>query len=158
MRKEMRKEPMQDISAARFTRGQPHVRRYHQARWDEPVIFELSQPGERALLLPEVEPASAATAAAPLPPGMRRAQAPALPQLSQNRVLRHYLRLSQETLGADLNVDIGQGSCTMKYNPKINEQLARDERISQLQPLQDESTVQSMLQVMHEMEHVIEEV
>ncbi|MCW5263011.1 glycine dehydrogenase subunit 2 [Verminephrobacter eiseniae] len=154
----MRKEPMQDISAARFTRGQPHVRRYHQARWDEPVIFELSQPGERALLLPEVEPAIAATAAAPLPPGMRRAQAPALPQLSQNRVLRHYLRLSQETLGADLNVDIGQGTCTMKYNPKINEQLARDERISQLHPLQDESTVQGMLQVMHEMEHVIEEV
>src|SRR6218665_664037 len=61
MRKEMRKEPMQDISAARFTRGQPHLRRYHQARWDEPVIFELSQPGERALLLPEVEPAIAAT-------------------------------------------------------------------------------------------------
>src|SRR6218665_3182414 len=103
MRKEMRKEPMQDISAARFTRGQPHLRRYHQARWDEPVIFELSQPGERALL---PHPATAATAAAPLPPGMRRAQAPALPQLSQNRVLRHYLRLSQETLGADLNVDI----------------------------------------------------
>src|SRR6218665_1810095 len=60
MRQEMRKEPMQDISAARFTRGQPHVRRYHQARWDEPVIFELSQPGERALLLPEVDPAIAA--------------------------------------------------------------------------------------------------
>src|SRR6218665_3067691 len=66
MRQEMRKEPMQDISAARFTRGQPHVRRYHQARWDEPVIFELSQPGERALLLPEVEPAIAATPGAPI--------------------------------------------------------------------------------------------
>ena len=39
------------------------------------------------------------------------------------RVLKHYLRLSQENLGADLNVDVGQGTCTMKYAPKVNDQL-----------------------------------
>ena len=157
----MSKSDMDNISAHRFTAGKPNLRRYHQARWDEPLIFELSQPGERALLVPELEPGLAAAtqdALAQLPPGMRRATAPALPELSQNRVLRHYLRLSQENLGADLNVDVGQGTCTMKYNPKINEQLARDARMSELHPLQDESTVQGILQVMHAMEQVICEV
>lgn len=157
----MSKSDMENISAHRFTDGKPNLRRYHQARWDEPLIFELSQPGERALLVPELEPGLAAAteqALAQLPPGMRRATAPALPELSQNRVLRHYLRLSQENLGADLNVDVGQGTCTMKYNPKINEQLARDARMSELHPLQDESTVQGILQVMHAMEQVICEV
>jgi len=152
---------MEDISAHRFTAGRANLRRYQQAHWDEPVLFELSQPGERALLLPECEPAVAAAGAravACLPAGMRRAAAPALPELSQNRLLRHYLRLSQENLGADLNVDVGQGTCTMKYNPKVNEQLARDPRMSELHPLQHESTVQGLLQVMHEMEGVIREV
>ncbi|MEJ6000731.1 aminomethyl-transferring glycine dehydrogenase subunit GcvPB [Paucibacter soli] len=152
---------MENISAHRFTDGKPNLRRYQQARWDEPLIFELSQPGERAILVPELEPGMAAAtsdALDQLPAGMRRAQAPALPELSQNRVLRHYLRLSQENLGADLNVDVGQGTCTMKYNPKINEQLARDARMSELHPLQHESTVQGILQVMHAMEQVICEV
>ncbi|MCV2369625.1 aminomethyl-transferring glycine dehydrogenase subunit GcvPB [Roseateles oligotrophus] len=152
---------MENISAHRFTDGKPNLRRYQQARWDEPVIFELSQPGERALLTPELEPAIEAAAhdvLFTLPPGMRRKLAPALPELSQNRVLRHYLRLSQETLGADFNVDVGQGTCTMKYNPKVNEHLARDARMSELHPLQDESTVQGILHVMHEMEGVLKEV
>lgn len=152
---------MENISAHRFTEGQPNLRRYQQARWDEPVIFELSQPGERAMLTPELEPAIEAAAhdvLFTLPPGMRRTKPPALPELSQNRVLRHYLRLSQETLGADFNVDVGQGTCTMKYNPKVNEHLARDARMSELHPLQDESTVQGILRVMHEMEGVLKEV
>ncbi|MCV2356356.1 glycine dehydrogenase subunit 2 [Paucibacter sp. B2R-40] len=152
---------MENISAHRFTDGKPNLRRYQQARWDEPVIFELSQPGERALLTPELEPAIEAAAhdvLFTLPPGMRRKKPPALPELSQNRVLRHYLRLSQETLGADFNVDVGQGTCTMKYNPKVNEHLARDARMSELHPLQDESTVQGILHVMYEMEQVLKEV
>ncbi|WP_349743563.1 glycine dehydrogenase subunit 2 [Roseateles cavernae] len=152
---------MENISAHRFSDGKPNLRRYQQARWDEPLIFELSQAGERAILVPELEPGIAAATAQALdrlPSGMRRAKAPALPELSQNRVLRHYLRLSQENLGADLNVDVGQGTCTMKYNPKINEQLARDARMSELHPLQHESTVQGILQVMHQMEQVICEV
>lgn len=152
---------MENISAHRFCDGKPNLRRYQQARWDEPLIFELSQAGERAILVPELEPGIAAATAQVLdrlPSGMRRAKAPALPELSQNRVLRHYLRLSQENLGADLNVDVGQGTCTMKYNPKVNEQLARDARMSELHPLQHESTVQGILQVMHQMEQVICEV
>lgn len=137
------------------------MRRYHQARWDEPVIFELSQRGERGILIPELEPeVSAATenVLSNLPKGMLRSQAPQLPEIAQNRVLRHYLRLSQQTLGADLNVDVGQGTCTMKYNPKINEQLARDPRMSELHPLQDADTVQGILHVFHQVHAIMMEV
>ena len=45
----------QDIMKYRYTDGKPNLRRFHQARWDEPVIFELSQPGQRGVLLPEAE-------------------------------------------------------------------------------------------------------
>ncbi|HSJ53003.1 MAG TPA: glycine dehydrogenase subunit 2, partial [Anaerolineae bacterium] len=73
--------------------------RSHQARWDEPVIFELSQPGARGLLVPEVEPGIAAEVGEvweQLPETLRRSAPPALPELSQVHVLRHYARLSQE--------------------------------------------------------------
>jgi len=93
-----------------------------------------------------------------LPKGMLRQTAPALPEMSQNRVLRHYLRLSQQTLGADLNVDVGQGTCTMKYNPKVNEQLARDSRMASLHPLQDADTVQGLLHVFHQVHAIMKEV
>lgn len=46
---------MKNITAERFTNGKPNLRRYHQARWDEPIIFELGQPAQRGILVPEVE-------------------------------------------------------------------------------------------------------
>ena len=152
---------MTDISAARFTHGRANLRRYHQARWDEPVIFELTRSGERGVLVPELEAEverAGAAGLARLAPGMLRKTAPRLPEMSQNRVLRHYLRLSQQTLGADLNVDVGQGTCTMKYNPKINEQLARDPRMAELHPLQHPDTVQGMLYMFDQMHEVLKEV
>ena len=89
---------------------------------------------------------------------MRRKQPPALPELSQPQVLRHYVRLSQENLGADLNVDVGQGTCTMKYSPKVNEQLARSPKMTDLHPLQDEETVQGILEVMYRFEQILKEI
>jgi glycine dehydrogenase subunit 2 len=118
----------QDITKHRFTNGRPNLRRFHQARWDEPIIFELSRKGQRGILVPEVEDeikAEVGDVLATLPANVRRQHPPKLPELSQPQVLRHYVRLSQENLGADLNIDVGQGTCTMKYSPKINEQLAR---------------------------------
>ncbi|CAM3450908.1 aminomethyl-transferring glycine dehydrogenase subunit GcvPB [Parendozoicomonas haliclonae] len=147
-----------DIRKHRHTDGKPNLRRFHQARWDEPVVMELSAEGERGILIPEAEQAvrdAAANVYDTLPSSMRRKNAPALPEIAQNRVLRHYLRLSQENLGADLQVDIGQGTCTMKYNPKINDQLAYSPKMAELHPLQDESTVQGILEVMHEFEKII---
>ncbi len=151
---------VEDIRQVRSTNGEPNLRRYHQARWDEPIIFELSTEGERGILVPEVCETikqQAGDVLGQLPASMRRKQPPALPEISQNRVLRHYLRLSQENLGADLQVDIGQGTCTMKYNPKINDQLARSHKVTALHPHQDESTVQGMLEVIHNFEQVLKD-
>lgn len=153
--------PIENITAGRFKNGRANLRRYHQARWDEPVLFDLSQPGERGVLVPQPEPGllkEVPDAMAALPPGMKRDRPPALPEMSQNRVLRHYVRLSQQTLGADLNVDIGQGTCTMKYTPKVNDQLARDPRMAELHPLQDAETVQGILHIFHEVHHLLMEV
>jgi len=72
--------------------------------------------------------------------------------------LRHYVRLSQENLGADFNIDVGQGTCTMKYSPKVNEQLARAPKVSDLHPLQDESTVQGILEIMFRFENILKEI
>ncbi len=151
----------QDISKHRFTDGKPNLRRFHQARWDEPVIFELSSEGQRGILVPEVEDEiknEVGDILATLPETMRRKQPPALPELSQPQVLRHYLRLSQENLGADLNVEVGQGTCTMKYSPKINDQLARSPKLSDLHPLQDIETVQGILEIMYRFEQMLKEI
>ena len=81
---------------------QTKLRNFHQARWDEPIIFELSTPGERGMLLPPVEEAVARTGAPGLekiPSFMKRSTPPALPEMGQMRVLKHYLRLSRKTLG-----------------------------------------------------------
>ncbi len=139
----------------------PSPRRFHQASWDEPVIFELSQPGARGVLLPEVEEAielEVGDVSSHLPVSLKRKNLPVLPEMAQLHVLRHYARLSQENLGVDLNIDIGQGTCTMKYSPKVNDQLARSPKMADLHPLQDESTVQGMLEIMWKLEQFLKEI
>lgn len=72
-----------DISRHRFTNGKLNLRRFHQAKWDEPVIFELSVPGQRGILVPEVEDGITATVGDPLerlPEKMRRKELPKLPE------------------------------------------------------------------------------
>ncbi len=147
---------MEDIS-----RKRPKVRRFHQAKWDEPIIFELSQEGERGILLPDVDDEvkkRVGDVLSTIPEGVKRKNPPKLPEISQSRVLRHYLRLSQETLGTDVNVDVGQGTCTMKYSPKINEQLANVPQMMEVHPLQDETTVQGVLEVMYRFKQILKEI
>jgi glycine dehydrogenase subunit 2 len=137
------------------------LRNFHQAKWDEEVIFELSTKGERGILVPEVEPEIkeiVGDGISSLPENMLRKEPPALPEVAQMRVLKHFLRLSQQNLGADLNIDIGQGTCTVKYNPKINEVLASSKKASALHPCQDESTIQGALQIMYEMDLFFREI
>jgi glycine dehydrogenase subunit 2 len=137
------------------------VRNFHQAKWDEPIIFELSNSGERGILGPEIEEeieSSIGDGLSALPQNMRRKHAPALPELGQMQVLKHYLRLSQQNLGADLNVDIGQGTCTMKYSPKINEQLAASPKLTELHPFQDEETVQGILEILYHLDLFLREI
>jgi glycine dehydrogenase subunit 2 len=139
----------------------PVPRRFHQARWDEPMVFELTQPGARGILPPPVEAGIrevVGDAAAALPEMIRRTRPPALPELAQVHVLRHYLRLSQENLGADLNPDVGQGTCTVKYSPKVNEQLVRSPKVTELHPLQDPDTVQGILEIIWHLERFLAEI
>ena len=139
----------------------PALRRFHQARWDEPIIFELSTPGERGVLVTEVEAGvrdAVGDVAASLPEGLRREAPPALPEMGQMRVLKHYLRLSQENLGADLNVDIGQGTCTMKYAPKVNDQLINTPALTALHPLQNPDDAQGALEIVWNTERMLAEI
>lgn len=133
-------------------------RDFHEARWDEPIIMEMGNPGERGVLIPPVSDTikeEAGSAEELIPDGMRRKKAPALPEMSQMQVLRHYMRLSQETIGTDINIDIGLGTCTMKYSPKINEQFVRAPELTELHPYQDESTIQGILEIMYRDEQYI---
>jgi glycine dehydrogenase subunit 2 len=135
--------------------------KFHQAKWDEPVIFELSTKGERGILIPEIEQEiynMVGDGISILPENMARKYSPQLPEMSQMRVLRHYLHLSQENLGADLNIDIGQGTCTMKYSPKINEQFVTSPKLSELHPNQEESTVQGILEIIYKTDVFLREI
>lgn len=135
------------------------LRNFHEAQWDEPVIFEQSVPGSRGILLPDVsKEAGVSSGKALLPAGLRRTQKPALPEMAQPQVLRHYLRLSQETIGQDINIDIGLGTCTMKYSPKINEQFVRSPKFTELHPYQEDGTVQGILKIIYEFEQMMKEI
>lgn len=137
------------------------VRNFHQAKWDEEIIFELDTPGQCGVLTPQIEPEIeqlVGDGISTLPQNMKRVQPLKLPEVSQMRVLKHFLRLSQQCLGADFNIDIGQGTCTVKYNPKINEVLAGNENASQIHPLQDQSTVQGALEIMYKLESFLKEI
>lgn len=137
------------------------LRNFHEAQWDEPLIFEQSVPGSRSLLVPDVSgQAGPVTGDVSdlLPDCLKRREKPALPELAQPQVLRHYLRLSQETIGQDINIDIGLGTCTMKYSPKINEQFVRSPKFAQMHPYQDDDTAQGILKIIYEFEQIMKEI
>lgn len=136
-------------------------RAYHAPRWNEPLIFALSESGQRGVAVPaNTEPMERALSKSKLASEqqVRRSTAPHLPEVAQPQVLRHFLRLAQETLGADLNVDIGQGTCTMKYSPKVNERFISSAEAVRVHPLQDVSTIQGSLQIIYELEEMLAEI
>jgi glycine dehydrogenase subunit 2 len=135
------------------------LRPFHQASWNEPILLEVSSPGERGIIPPQIEPELAGhDPLSALPPALQRSREPALPELSQPQILRHYLRLSQETLGNDVNIHLGLGTCTMKYSPKVNEEFVRSPKVADLHPLQDDDTVQGMLEVFYRFELMLREI
>ena len=115
------------------------------------LIFELSKPGRRAYTLPASADPGARFA---IPSGLLRSAPPALPEVSEVDVVRHYTNLSQMNFGVDTGF-YPLGSCTMKYNPKINEEIAAMPAFQGIHPLQDESTVQGVLEVYYEMERAL---
>jgi glycine dehydrogenase subunit 2 len=111
----------------------------------EPLVYELSSPGRIGVSLPEldVDPAT-------LPPSLLREDLP-LPELSESDVVRHFLRLSQMNFAVDKGF-YPLGSCTMKYNPKVNEDAARLPGFGFVHPLQDPETAQGCLALMHQLQ------
>ena len=137
------------------------IRNYQQAHWDEPIVFELSTPGLRGIIPPEPEPAivqRVGDIAATLPASIRRTTPPGLPEVDQKRVLAHYLHLSQETLGSNLTPDASLGTCTMKYNPRVHEELVDEPGLAQIHPDQDPDTVQGILAIYHGFEQILNEI
>ena len=111
------------------------------------LIFELSKPGRTAYTLPK----AVTSAHIDIPSPLLRSEAPALPEVSEIDVARHYTNLSQMNFGVDTGF-YPLGSCTMKYNPKINEEIAALPAFQGIHPLQSDSTVQGVLEVYYEME------
>jgi len=135
------------------------LRKYHAPVWSEPVIMEMGHKGRRGIAIPEAEDeieAAIGDATSYIPVEMRREDPPKLPELSQPEVLRHYLRLSQETIGM-IGISLF-GTCTMKYNPRVNEILAMSPQIAELHPYQDEDTVQGALEIIYKLDHLCREV
>src|SRR5208283_2013473 len=137
------------------------LRKFHEARWDEQIIFEMSTPGERGVLVREAETEvrRAVGGTAEVPSALRRKTPPRLPEVNQMRVLRHFMHLSQETLGTDVTIDISQGTCTMKYSPKVQEHLAaRHPGIKDIHPLQPPETIQGLLEIIYKLEQFLKEI
>jgi glycine dehydrogenase subunit 2 len=116
-----------------------------------PTVYELSAPGRLGVDLPETD-----VPEAPLPVGELRADC-ALPELSQLEVMRHFLALSQRSFGVDSGF-YPLGSCTMKFNPKVNEQIARLPGFAETHPLQEPETVQGNLALMYELQQWLAEI
>lgn len=134
------------------------LRKYHAHKWDEPFLMEMSVEGQRGIMVPGAEEEIekiVGDADQLIPKHMLRKEAPDLPEVSQPQILRHFLHLSQMTLGTDVNIDIGLGTCTMKYSPKINEYIARSPKLTELHPLQDAITYQGLLEIMYKTEGFI---
>ncbi len=117
----------------------------------EPLIFEISRPGRCAVALPELD-----VPPSELPQEFLREDLP-LPEVSEGDLIRHYTRLSQMNYAVDIGF-YPLGSCTMKYNPKINEEMARLPGFVHLHPYQDEETVQGALALMFFLQEFLKEI
>jgi len=115
------------------------------------LIFEISRPGRCAATLPEVD-----VPLAKLPADMVREDLP-LPEVSEPDLVRHYTHLSQMNYGVDIGF-YPLGSCTMKYNPRINEEMARLPEFTHLHPYQPEETVQGALSLMYYLQEFLKEI
>ncbi|MEA3334483.1 MAG: aminomethyl-transferring glycine dehydrogenase subunit GcvPB [Chloroflexota bacterium] len=119
----------------------------------EPTVYEISSPGRTGPRLPELD-----VPEAPLPEGyVRDAEQLPLPELSELDVVRHFVRLSQKNMSIDTNF-YPLGSCTMKYNPKVNELTAGLAGFAQIHPLQDTDLVQGAMQLMFELQVYLAEI
>jgi glycine dehydrogenase subunit 2 len=140
--------------------SQPKVRAFRFPVWSEPIILEMGRKGERGMLIAEPGDAikvKTGEAAPYIPEKIRRKKGPKLPEIAQPQVLRHYLRLSQMCMAMETTID-AKGTATMKYSPKVNEDLARLPEIMEIHPYQDEDTVQGILEIVYKLDLFFREI
>jgi glycine dehydrogenase subunit 2 len=136
--------------------GGDNILNFRQAKWSEPTLKEMSVKGRSGFIpardrrIPETKPEEI------IPKNMLRGEVP-LPELSQLQVLRHFNRLSQMNFSVELGM-YPLGSCTMKYNPKVSEYIALHRGIRNAHPLQHESTMQGLLSILFDLEHMLNEI
>ncbi len=116
------------------------------------LIFEISRPGAKGYSLPRNE-----YPAASIPQGLRRTEPLRLPTVDEPTVVRHYNNMSTNNFGVDTGF-YPLGSCTMKYNPKINEEMAANAVLASLHPLQPVSTVQGALAIYYNLARALSEI
>lgn len=115
------------------------------------LIFELSEPGRQGVCFPELD-----VPETELPAQMLRSELN-LPEISELEMVRHFTRLSQKNFAIDIGF-YPLGSCTMKYNPKINDAIANLPGFQDLHPYQDPSTIQGALELMWELQEWLGEI
>src|SRR5580765_6404266 len=116
------------------------------------LIYEKSKPGRRASTLPSYD-----LPPADVPEELRRAAPPRLPELAEPEVLRHFTALSTRNYGIDTGF-YPLGSCTMKYNPRVNERLAALPGFRDLHPLAEEDAAQGALELEWRLQEILREV
>lgn len=119
------------------------------------LIFELSKPGRKGYSLPKNELSDYSITQ--LPENLLRQEAPALPEVDELTVVRHYTNMSNNNFGVDTGF-YPLGSCTMKYNPKINEEMAAHPQFTALHPLQNVETVQGALAAYYQLQRSLSEI
>ncbi|MDQ6835894.1 MAG: aminomethyl-transferring glycine dehydrogenase subunit GcvPB [Actinomycetota bacterium] len=123
---------------------------------DELTIFQRSQPGRRAFVAPELDVPERPLDEL-LAPGLRRASAPRLPEVSEPEIVRHYNRLSKRNFDLDTGF-YPLGSCTMKHNPKLHERVAALPGHAKLHPLQRPERAQGALELMWRLQDALSEI
>ncbi|MDR6777278.1 MULTISPECIES: aminomethyl-transferring glycine dehydrogenase subunit GcvPB [Paenibacillus] len=118
---------------------------------DQALIFELSRPGRIAYSLPECDVPRRPVAEL-LPDYALRSEPAALPEVYEVDVIRHYTALSRRNFGVD-NGFYPLGSCTMKYNPKVNEDVARYTGFAKIHPYQPEESIQGAMELLYTLQN-----
>ena len=120
------------------------------------LIFEKSKEGKKGFSVPEKH-FSDVDLKVLVDPALLRKKAPELPSVSEPEIVRHFVTLSQKNFSVDTNF-YPLGSCTMKYNPKLNEDVARFEGFAKLHPYQPEESLQGVLKLMYDLESSLKEI
>lgn len=125
-------------------------------KYYDKLIFELSKEGRMGYSLPSENPFGS-YGTQQLPENLRRAEKAELPEVSEPDVVRHYTNVSNKNFGVETGF-YPLGSCTMKYNPKINEEMAALPEFSALHPTQPAETAQGALRLYYELAHSLAEI